>query len=225
MGQFVEFSEDALSIIKNKLYFRLQHHPSLEMNFISSNNGLMAAFIEISETYHSLFAITDDYLNSLFFYETNAYIGHCTISYDGCYAAFQTACSEFEDSNQLFFFDVKKKTLLWKVAPLEVKYLDSMYIDPDKQNIFLKYPNLTLKYDFNGNEITDTRKAKEKAVYHNINTLDYVDAFGISRQEFNELVANARKEVYADDKWEKELDAKNKARAGIEGPTAGRRKF
>ena len=46
------------------------------------------------------------------------------------------------------------------------------------------------------------------------------ERMGIPYEEYAAILKKARDEVESDDSWEKELDAKNRAKAGIDGPDA-----
>ena len=66
-----------------------------------------------------------------------------------------------------------------------------------------------------GRKLTPEEKAEIDKI-HRESKERTAKVFGITVEELEEIEAKARAQVEADDSWEKELDARNRARAGIE---------
>lgn len=149
-------------------------------NFIFSHKCTIVCFIHLKGLL-SLITVTDSDFNPLFLHKVDAIIAQCNISTNGKYIAWQTANSNSDDSNSIFFYDVVNKNLLWKhQAYIHSKYLKGIYIF---DFVEVQYDDVTIKYDFQGNEIDDKMnyytRLKSKCIspyFWNSEVLKIIDA-------------------------------------------------
>lgn len=162
-------------------------------NFVMSSVNTIVAFTSAETQFHSWISVLDLNFSPLFTYETNASIHCCDISDDGRYIVWQTASSSEDDSNSLFLFDVSTKSLLWKKsAPIHCKYLSGIYIGLDDDEIECVYEDISIKYNFNGEELYPEQNYKNmiksncvSPYYWNYEASKIIDSLN---DEFNEDV-------------------------------------
>jgi tetratricopeptide (TPR) repeat protein len=95
------------------------------------------------------------------------------IAEDGNFAVSQTCNSDSQDSNILCFFNLEKKSLLWKIQPT-IGWASSYYFDCEKMELHLNYKEKgSYRYSFNGEFIDREKWELEK--------INFMSAFEISR--------------------------------------------
>lgn len=107
------------------------------------------------------------------------------ISENGKYVVCQCCNSDTDDSNTLYFFDLEKGSLLWKINP-EVGWADSYYFDCEKMELHLIYKEKGIfRYNFNGSFLD-----KEKWESERINYLSAFEISDIAKERFKEKKNN-----------------------------------
>lgn len=85
--------------------------------------------------------------------EFSANLHRNAISATGRFALFQTANSDFTDSNKLFFFDIVSSTLLWEKT-CDFEWPDTYHIAEERCQIDIYYPHMGyFSLDWEGNLI------------------------------------------------------------------------
>lgn len=135
-GRIIDISELALNAneIKKQLEDKSAHFNKLEMNFVISHNNIVCCALG------KRLYLTDRNFYPLIAYESNSFIGACSISANGKYVAFQMARNNEndEDSGATAVFDVKSKKIIAKrKLPTGFKGTRHIFIDEKQQSIFI----------------------------------------------------------------------------------------
>ena len=192
---FFDVKDFDVEQIRQIIYDKFKSRPRSEINFNMSHDYSMACFVD------DLFFITDDHFVPRLIYQPLSLINACTISFDNSLAICQTANNHEnnDDSGAFALIDVNHQKLIGKSKLVTGwKYLTHLFLDSEKKIFYCYYDGIQVGYDFNFNPINESQVAL------------YNKKFGYKK-------AQNKKDTRP--KWEKELDARNKARAGINEDT------
>lgn len=202
--------------IRRELTHKCQYHSYREANWILIQNTLVFCFSG------KRFYVTDKRFIPYLMYESTSYITACGASDSGKYAMICTARNPNgdEDSNAVILFDVKKHQII-KRGRIEIKNDPVLILIDEQTKTILFYMIdaalgdnviITVKCDFDFRIKACEQKTAElpKVIHPDLGS----DYFGISAEERFLLYQNAIDEI--GNEWEKELDERNKRRAGIE---------
>ncbi len=98
----------------------------------------------------------------LFNQKVEANILNSSISEDGNYTIIQTANNdEGDDGNSIFFINISKKQLLWKIKN-QYGWADKYLINPNEKLIYTYQSKDFYRYDFEGNFLDTAKLEKDK---------------------------------------------------------------
>lgn len=208
---------DGAAEIQSELRERRDKKPSSELNFAPSKAGRVACFDE-KRCY-----ITDGELKPLAYFDADAYIAACGISDDGSVALFMTAYGPSGESTMLIDTNTFS-TIAAGAVQVSANTVRGINVDSARK----KFTLFTAKkretgwsekhgFTFALEPTAPADKPQEIPDYGGMRTAELME---IPHEELEAARKKAMDEVDGDDSWEKELDAKNRAKAGIDGPDA-----
>ena len=192
---------DGAAEIQSELRDRRDKKPSSELNFAPSKAGRVACFDE-KRCY-----ITDGELKPLAYFDADAYIAACGISDDGSVALFMTAYGPSGESTMLIDANTFS-TIAAGAVQVSANTVRGINVDSARK----KFTLFTAKKRETG--------WSEKLGFPDYGGMRTAELMEIPHEELEAARKKAMDEVDGDDSWEKELDAKNRAKAGIDGPDA-----
>lgn len=203
--------------IQSELRSRRDRKPSSELNFASSKANRTACF-DGKRCY-----ITDSELKPLAYFDADAYIAACGISDDGSVALFQTAYGPSGEVTMLIDANTFS-TIAAGAVPVSVNAVRGVNVDSARKKFTLftamkRETEWSEKHGFTFN-FEPTEPADKPQEIPDYGTMKAAARMGIPYEEYAAILKKSRDEVGSDDSWEKELDAKNRAKAGIDGPDA-----
>ena len=208
---------DGAAEIQSELRDRRDRKPSSELNFAPSKAGRVACFDE-KRCY-----ITDSELKPLAYFDADAYIAACGISDDGRVALFQTANGPSGETTMLIDANTFS-TIAAGAVPVSANSVRGINVDSARKKItlFTAKKRETEWSEKHGLHLPSSRQPRQTS-HREIPDYGGMKAAELMEVPYEELAAARKKamdEVDSDDSWEKELDAKNRAKAGIDGPDA-----
>lgn len=208
---------DGAAEIQSELRDRRDKKPSSELNFAPSKAGRVACFDE-KRCY-----ITDGELKPLAYFDADAYIAACGISDDGSVALFMTAYGPSGESTMLIDANTFS-TIAAGAVQVSANTVRGINVDSARKKftLFTAKKRETgwsekLGFTFALEQTALADKPQEIPDYGGMRTAELME---IPHEELEAARKKAMDEVDGDDSWEKELDAKNRAKAGIDGPDA-----
>lgn len=206
---------DGAAEIQSELRDRRDKKPSSELNFAPSKAGRVACFDE-KRCY-----ITDGELKPLAYFDADAYIAACGISDDGSVALFMTAYGPSGESTMLIDANTFS-TIAAGAVQVSANTVRGINVDSARKKftLFTAKKRETgwsekLGFTFALEPIAPADKPQEIPDYGAIKA---AERMGIPYEEYAAILKKARDEAESDESWEKELDAKNRAKAGIDSP-------
>lgn len=201
--------------IQSELRDRRDRKPSSELNFAPSKAGRVACFNE-KRCY-----ITDSELKPLAYFDAEAYIAACGISDDGSVALFQTANGPSGEVTMLIDANTLS-TVAVGAVPVNANSVRGINVDSARKKFTLftakkRETEWSEKYGFTFS-LEPTVPADEPQEIPDYGAMKAAERMGIPYEEYAVILKKARDEAESDDSWEKELDAKNRAKAGIDSP-------
>lgn len=203
--------------IQSELRSRRDRKPSSELNFAPSKANRAACF-DGKRCY-----ITDSELKPLAYFDADAYIAACGISDDGSVALFMTAYGPSGESTMLIDANTFS-TIAAGAVQVSANTVRGINVDSARKKftLFTAKKRETewsekLGFTFDLEPTAPADKPQEVPDYGGMRTAELMEI------PYEELAAARKKavdEVDGDNGWEKELDAKNRAKAGIDGPDA-----
>ena len=208
---------DGAAEIQSELRDRRDKKPSSELNFAPSKAGRVACFDE-KRCY-----ITDGELKPLAYFDADAYIAACGISDDGSVALFMTAYGPSGESTMLVDANTFS-TIAVGAVQVSANTVRGINVDSARKKFTLftakkRETGWSEKLGFTFS-LEPTVPADEPQEIPDYGAMKAAERMGIPYEEYAAILKKARDEVEGDDGWEKELDAKNRAKAGIDGPDA-----
>ncbi len=192
---FFDVKDFDIEQIRQIIYDKYISRPRNEINFIMSHDYSIACFVD------DLFFITDDHFSPRLIYQPLSLINACTISLDNSLAICQTANNHEsnDDSGAFALIDVNHQKLIGKSKLITGwKNLTHLFLDSEKKIFYCYYDGIQVGYDFNFNPINESQVLLYNKHYN----------------EKRKSVEDKRSPT-----WMKQLDARNKARAGINEDT------
>ena len=203
--------------IQSELRSSRDRKPSSELNFAPSKANRAACF-DGKRCY-----ITDSELKPLAYFDADAYIAACGISDDGNVALFMTAYGPSGESTMLIDANTFS-TIAAGAVQVSANTVRGINVDSARKKftLFTAKKRETewsekLGFTFDLEPTAPADKPQEVPDYGGMRTAELME---IPYEELEAARKKATDEVYGDDSWEKELDAKNRAKAGIDGPDA-----
>lgn len=208
---------DGAAEIQSELRDRRDKKPSSELNFAPSKAGRVACFDE-KRCY-----ITDGELKPLAYFDADAYIAACGISDDGSVALFMTAYGPSGESTMLIDTNAFS-TIAAGDVQVSANTVRGINVDSTRKKFTLftakkRETEWSEKHGFTFS-LEPTVPADEPQEIPDYGAMKAAERMGIPYEEYAAILKKARDEVEGDDGWEKELDAKNRAKAGIDGTDA-----
>lgn len=208
---------DGAAEIQSELRDRRDRKPSSELNFAPSKAGRVACF------YEKRCYITDRELKPLAYFDADAYIAACGISDDGSVALFQTANGPSGEVTMLIDANTFS-TVAAGFVPVSANSVRGVNVDSTRKKFTLftakkREAEWNEKHGFTF-ALEPTVPADKPQEIPDYGAMKAAERMGIPYEEYAAILKKARDEVESDDSWEKELDAKNRAKAGIDGPDA-----
>lgn len=206
---------DGAAEIQSELRDRRDKKPSSELNFAPSKAGRVACFDE-KRCY-----ITDGELKPLAYFDADTYIAACGISDDGSVALFMTAYGPSGEVTMLIDTNTIS-TVAAGAVPVNANSVRGINVD----SIRKKFTLFTAKKRETGwsekcgftFSLEPTVPADEPQEIPDYGAMKAAERMGIPYEEYAAILKKARDEAESDESWEKELDAKNRAKAGIDSP-------
>ena len=203
--------------IQSELRSRRDRKPSSELNFAPSKANRAACF-DGKRCY-----ITDSELKPLAYFDADAYIAACGISDDGSVALFQTAYGPSGEVTMLIDTNTFS-TIAAGAVPVSVNAVRGVNVDSARKKFTLftakkRETEWSEKHGFTF-AFEPTAPADKPQEIPDYGTMTAAERMGIPYEEYATILKKARDKVESDDSWERELDAKNRAKAGIDGPDA-----
>lgn len=206
---------DGAAEIQSELRDRRDKKPSSELNFAPSKAGRVACFDE-KRCY-----ITDGELKPLAYFDADAYIAACGISDDGSVALFMTAYGPSGESTMLIDANTFS-TIAAGAVQVSANTVRGINVDSARKKftLFTAKKRETgwsekLGFTFALEPTAPADKPQEIPDYGAMKAAERMD---IPYEEYAAILKKARDEAESDESWEKELDAKNRAKAGIDSP-------
>lgn len=203
--------------IQSELRNRRDRKPSSELNFAPSKADRVACFDE-KRCY-----ITDSELKPLAYFDADAYIAACGISDDGSVALFQTAYGPSGETTMLI--DVNTfSTITAGAVPVSANSVRGINVDSARKKFTLftakkRETEWSEKHGFTF-ALEPTAPADKPQEIPDYGGMKAAELMEVPYEELAAARKKAMDEVDSDDSWEKELDAKNGAKAGIDDPDA-----
>lgn len=206
---------DSAAEIQSELRDRRDRKPSSELNFAPSKAGRVACFNE-KRCY-----ITDSELKPLAYFDADAYIAACGISDDGSVALFQTANGPSGEVTMLIDANTIT-TVAAGAVPVNANSVRGINVDSTRKKFTLftakkRETEWSEKYGFTFS-LEPTAPADKPQEIPDYGAMKAAERMGIPYEEYAAILKKARDEAESDESWEKELDAKNRAKAGIDSP-------
>lgn len=206
---------DGAAEIQSELRDRRDKKPSSELNFAPSKAGRVACFDE-KRCY-----ITDGELKPLAYFDADAYIAACGISDDGSVALFMTAYGPSGESTMLIDANTFS-TIAAGAVQVSANTVRGINVDSARK----KFTLFTAKKRETGwgeklgftFALEPTAPADKPQEIPDYGAMKAAERMGIPYEEYAAILKKARDEAESDESWEKELDAKNRAKAGIDSP-------
>lgn len=167
--------------------------------------------------------ITDGELKPLAYFDADAYIAACGISDDGSVALFMTAYGPSGESTMLIDANTFS-TIAAGAVQVSANTVRGINVDSARKKFTLftakkRETGWSEKLGFTF-ALEPTAPADKPQEIPDYGAMKAAERMGIPYEEYAAILKKARDEVESDDSWEKELDAKNRAKAGIDGPDA-----
>ena len=208
---------DGAAEIQSELRDRRDRKPSSELNFAPSKAGRVACF-DGKRCY-----ITDSELKPLAYFDADAYVAACGISDDGSVALFQTANGPSGEVTMLIDANTFS-TVAAGFVPVSANSVRGINVDSTRKKFTLftakkREAEWNEKHGFTF-ALEPTVPADKPQEIPDYGAMKAAERMGIPYEEYAAILKKARDKVESDDSWERELDAKNRAKAGIDGPDA-----
>lgn len=206
---------DGAAEIQSELRDRRDKKPSSELNFAPSKAGRVACFDE-KRCY-----ITDGELKPLAYFDADAYIAACGISDDGSVALFMTAYGPSGESTMLIDANTFS-TIAAGAVQVSANTVRGINVDSARKKFTLftakkRETGWSEKLGFTF-ALEPTAPADKPQEIPDYGAMKAAERMGIPYEEYAAILKKARDEAESDESWEKELDAKNRAKAGIDSP-------
>lgn len=206
---------DGAAEIQSELRDRRDKKPSSELNFAPSKAGRVACFDE------KRFYITDGELKPLAYFDADAYIAACGISDDGSVALFMTAYGPSGESTMLIDANTFS-TIAAGAVQVSANTVRGINVDSARKKFTLftakkRETGWSEKLGFTF-ALEPTAPADKPQEIPDYGAMKAAERMGIPYEEYAAILKKARDEAESDESWEKELDAKNRAKAGIDSP-------
>lgn len=206
---------DGAAEIQSELRDRRDRKPSSELNFAPSKAGRVACFDE-KRCY-----ITDGELKPLAYFDADAYIAACGISDDGSVALFMTAYGPSGESTILIDANTFS-TIAAGAVQVSANTVRGINVDSARKKFTLftakkRETGWSEKLGFTF-ALEPTAPADKPQEIPDYGAMKAAERMGIPYEEYAAILKKARDEAESDESWEKELDAKNRAKAGIDSP-------
>jgi tetratricopeptide (TPR) repeat protein len=206
---------DGAAEIQSELRDRRDKKPSSELNFAPSKAGRVACFDE-KRCY-----ITDGELKPLSYFDADAYIAACGISDDGSVALFMTAYGPSGESTMLIDANTFS-TIAAGAVQVSANTVRGINVDSARKKFTLftakkRETGWSEKLGFTF-ALEPTAPADKPQEIPDYGAMKAAERMGIPYEEYAAILKKARDEAESDESWEKELDAKNRAKAGIDSP-------
>lgn len=206
---------DGAAEIQSELRDRRDKKPSSELNFAPSKAGRVACFDE-KRCY-----ITDGELKPLAYFDADAYIAACGISDDGSVALFMTAYGPSGESTMLIDANTFS-TIAAGAVQVSANTVRGINVDSARKKFTLftakkRETGWSEKLGFTF-ALEPTAPADKPQEIPDYGAIKAAERMGIPYEEYAAILKKARDEAESDESWEKELDAKNRAKAGIDSP-------
>lgn len=204
---------DGAAEIQSELRDRRDKKPSSELNFAPSKAGRVACFDE-KRCY-----ITDGELKPLAYFDADAYIAACGISDDGSVALFMTAYGPSGESTMLIDANTFS-TIAAGAVQVSANTVRGINVDSARKKFTLftakkRETGWSEKLGFTF-ALEPTAPADKPQEIPDYGAMKAAERMGIPYEEYAAILKKARDEAESDESWEKELDAKNRAKAGID---------
>ena len=165
--------------------------------------------------------ITDGELKPLAYFDADAYIAACGISDDGSVALFMTAYGPSGESTMLIDANTFS-TIAAGAVQVSANTVRGINVDSARKKFTLftakkRETGWSEKLGFTF-ALEPTAPADEPQEIPDYGAMKAAERMGIPYEEYAVILKKARDEAESDDSWEKELDAKNRAKAGIDSP-------
>lgn len=165
--------------------------------------------------------ITDGELKPLAYFDADAYIAACGISDDGSVALFMTAYGPSGESTMLIDANTFS-TIAAGAVQVSANTVRGINVDSARKKFTLftakkRETGWSEKLGFTFS-LEPTAPADEPQEIPDYGAMKAAERMGIPYEEYAVILKKARDEAESDDSWEKELDAKNRAKAGIDSP-------
>ena len=206
---------DGAAEIQSELRDRRDKKPSSELNFAPSKAGRVACFDE-KRCY-----ITDGELKPLAYFDADAYIAACGISDDGSVALFMTAYGPSGESTMLIDANTFS-TIAAGAVQVSANTVRGINVDSARKKFTLftakkRETGWSEKLGFTF-ALEPTAPADKPQEIPDYGAMKAAERMGIPYEEYAAILKKARDEAESDESWEKGLDAKNRAKAGIDSP-------
>ena len=165
--------------------------------------------------------ITDGELKPLAYFDADAYIAACGISDDGSVALFMTAYGPSGKSTMLIDANTFS-TIAAGAVQVSANTVRGINVDSARKKFTLftakkRETGWSEKLGFTF-ALEPTAPADKPQEIPDYGAMKAAERMGIPYEEYAAILKKARDEAERDDSWEKELDAKNRAKAGIDSP-------
>ena len=165
--------------------------------------------------------ITDGELKPLAYFDADAYIAACGISDDGSVALFMTAYGPSGESTMLIDANTFS-TIAAGAVQVSANTVRGINVDSARKKFTLftakkRETGWSEKLGFTF-ALEPTAPADKPQEIPDYGAMKAAERMGIPYEEYAAILKKARDEAESDESWEKELDAKNRAKAGIDSP-------